>query len=305
MPDYFNNSRRDYSKFDSMTMEQLEEILRQDAQNLEGDTDINMVMYITEVIRKREEPNPDRKTLEEAFELFETKYMPKAIAIRETIHNAENQEATCSGSDVSVRSESTEDKGKVISMPRRMRRLVSTAAVIVLLIVGSSVTANAMGIDLWKVVVNWTQETFHLSGNQESTPTAPEKDNHQEYSSLQDALDANNISVPLVPTWLPDGYELLDIKVNVSPVQEVFLGIYHNNGKKLKVQITKFMSADPQQIEQSDALIEAYESDGIVYYIFADNQQLRAVWIVEKYECYISGELTIDEMKMIVDSIKE
>ena len=305
MPDYFNNSRRDYSKFDSMTMEQLEEILRQDAQNLEGDTDINMVMYITEVIRKREEPNPDRKTLEEAFELFETKYMPKAIAIRETIHNAENQEATCSGSDVSVRSESTEDKGKVISMPRRMRRLVSTAAVIVLLIVGSSVTANAMGIDLWKVVVNWTQETFHFSGNQEAMPTAPEKDNHQEYTSLQEALNLHYITLPLVPTCLPHGYELLDIKVNVSPVQEVFLGIYHDNGKKLKVQIKKFIDADPQQIEQSDALIEAYESDGIVYYIFADNQQLRAVWIVEKYECYISGELTIDEMKMIVDSIKE
>ena len=53
MPDYFNNGRCDYSKFDSMTTEELEEILRQDVQNLEGDTDIDMLMYITEVIRKR------------------------------------------------------------------------------------------------------------------------------------------------------------------------------------------------------------------------------------------------------------
>lgn len=308
MPDYFNNGRCDYSKFDSMTTEELEEILRQDAQNLEGDTDIDMLMYITEVIRKREKPNPNMKTPDEAFEIFKTIYLPKAIAIREAIHNAENQEATRSGSDASVRSESTGDKGKVISMPRRMRRLVSAAAVVVLLLAGS-LTVQAVGPEIWRAVLRWTEDTFYFDRDQQPTSgnlisTGPTDDGEREYQSLQEALEAHNITIPLVPTWFPEGYEVADIKVSRTSSIEQYLGVYAKDDQKIVVQIYRSTITFPLQMEQS-SMLEMYKSGDRVYYIYENDARLSAAWIMDNYECYISGEVTIDEMKSMIDSIEE
>jgi hypothetical protein len=72
----------------------------------------------------------------------------------------------------------------------------------------------------------------------------------------------------------------------------------------IKIQLQDYLSGSPQQIEQSDALIEIYESAGVCYYIFDNLGQLRTAWVNEHFECYISGHLTIDEMKQIIDSIQ-
>lgn len=290
MPD--NKFRRsDYSKYDSMTTEELEDILRQDADNFKDETDIEMLMYVAEVIRGRKGPDPNRKTPEEAFEIFKTHYMPTDSEMEDSQERSEEKT-------------SQKNHSKVIPMSRWMRRLTAAAAVVAVLFAGS-ITACALGYNLWEVFVQWTEETFHFRGSSDQEPSAPAKDNQDEYQSLQDALNANNIYVPLAPKWVPNGYELADIRVKLSPVQEVFLAVYMNDNQVLKVQIKRHLTSDPQQIEQSGTLIEEYESDGIIYYFFEDDPMLQAVWRNENFECYISGGLTIDEMKTIVDSIKE
>lgn len=284
-------SRSDFSKYDSMTTEELEDILRHNEDNFEDETDIDMLMYVAEVIRGRKEPNPNRKTPEEAFEIFKTHYMPTDAEMEE-FQKHSNEKTT------------RKNHAKVIPMARWMRRLTAAAAVVAVIFAGT-MTASAFGVDLWEVFVQWTEETFHFRGSSDQEPSAPEKENNQDYQSLQDALDRHKITVLLAPKWIPEGYELAEVKVDISPVQERFLAIYLKNEQMLKVQIKRHLNEDPQQIEQSDTLIEEYESDGVVYYFFDNVELLRAAWSVENFECYISGELTIDEMKHIVDSIKE
>ena len=41
------------------------------------------------------------------------------------------------------------------------------------------------------------------------------------------------------------------------------------------------------------------------YYIFQNKDQLRSVWISNAYECNISGDLSVDEIKKMIDSIGE
>lgn len=281
----------DYSKYDSMTTEELEEILRQDTDEFQDETDIDMLMYVAEVIRGRKEPNPNRKTPEEAFEIFKTHYMPTDAELEESLAHSDEQT-------------SKKNHTTVIPMARWMRRMTAAAAVVAVLFAGT-VTASAFGINIWQVFVQWTEETFHFRGSSEQELSAPAKDNQDEYHSLQEALDAYNIIVPLVPNWIPEKYELSEIRVNESPIQEMFWAIYLKEDQMLKVQIKRYLTEDSEQIEQSGTLIEEYESDGIIFYFFEDGSMLQAVWTSENFECYISGELTIDEMKTIVDSIKE
>lgn len=285
------NSRSDFSKYDSMTTEELEDILRQNEDNFEDETDIDMLMYVAEVIRGRKEPNPNRKTPEEAFEIFKTHYMPTDAEIEEFQKHSDEKTTR-------------KNHAKVIPMARWMRRLTAAAAVVAVIFAGT-ITASAFGVNIWEVFVQWTEETFHFRGSSDQEPSAPEKENNQDYQSLQEALDRHKITVLLAPKWIPEGYELAEIKVDISPVQERFLAIYLKNEQMLKVQIKRHLNEDPQQIEQSDNLIEEYESNGVIYYFFEDDPMLQAVWTNDNFECYISGGLTIDEMKTMVDSIKE
>lgn len=65
----------------------------------------------------------------------------------------------------------------------------------------------------------------------------------------------------------------------------------------------QYLDSDPQQIEHSEGYVTTYESAGIDYFIFENYDLLKAVWINENYECYISGELTMDEIQSMIDSI--
>lgn len=200
--------------------------------------------------------------------------------------------------------EPTERNPELEVMNRRprqwMRRLTAAAAAIAVVVV-CSVTASAFGFDIWETIVKWTQETLHLgSGSDVGVFSEAEKD-----TSLQDVLLDYNITELLAPTWFPEGYELSDIITDETPMRLIIFAVYQNGQKEIQVHIKGYLNGDPQQVERSDSLIETYESNGITYYIFSNYDQLRAVWTTGIYECYISGELTVEEIKSMIDSINK
>ena len=291
MPNNQNRSNQDFSRLDSMTNDELEEILRLDVQKNEGEeSDLEMLLYVMEVlaVRRKNSENPG-KTAGEAFETFKEHYMPD------------------DSTDDTVQVSS---KVQAINMKptKRLRpwlsRLVATAAILALILV-SSLTVHAMGIDIWDIIVTWTQETFQLRSSKSDETNEAAANDQRKYTDLQQLLSESGIAQTLVPSFIPDGYELVDLKTTESPIQLVFLAIYQNQEHTLKIQIKQYLDSDPQQVEQSDSLVEEYELNGITYYIFADYNQLRAVWIIEEYECYVSGEITIEEIKMMIDSIQK
>ena len=68
---------RDFSKFDEMSTEELNEILRQDSQLPDGEeSDIDAILYIMEVIEKRSQELPlsDFKDVDRAWSSFNENY---------------------------------------------------------------------------------------------------------------------------------------------------------------------------------------------------------------------------------------
>ena len=65
------------------------------------------------------------------------------------------------------------------------------------------------------------------------------------------------------------------------------------------------MDGDPVYVEQSEGLVEEYEVSGIIYYIFTDIDLMKASWINGSYECSIFGNVTIEDLKMMIDSIEK
>ena len=95
----------------------------------------------------------------------------------------------------------------------------------------------------------------------------------------------------------------MDIRLDESPIQKTYIARYDNGDAKLRISVKSFVAADPEKIEINEDLIETYESSGIEYYIFTNMDQKQAVWLKDSYECYISGDLTIEQIKTMIDSI--
>ena len=279
-----NQNRRigDMSKFDAMTTEMLEEILRLDVEAPEEqESDTEEILYIMEVLAQRKGNNGHTgKTALEAYESFKQDYMPET-------DNIENP---------SISNKKAKTKARQL---RRLRTLSATAAVLAIVILGS-ITAKAFGVDIWETVVKWTQETFHF-GEWGSSNTG----NNLPYTSLQEALEKGNASMELVPTWIPDSFELVDISVEQTPLQKTYRAKYENGEQLLRITVQEYIDKGPFYVEQNEGLVEEYEVSGISYYLFKNNKRTQAVWVVDSYECRISGELTIDELKTMINSIEK
>ena len=275
-----NRGTGDLSNYDAMTTEELEEILRLDAQTPEEqESDTEMIFYVMEVLAARKRNNSHTgKTALEAYESFKQNYLPEVDNIETT-------------SEVPTKTK--------IAFPHWLRSLTATAAVLAILLVGS-VTAQAFGINIWEAMVKWTQETFHFGEWSSSNAN-----DNLPYASLQEALEQGNVTILLTPNWFPRGYELSEIKVDNNPLLTVYKAIYTNGKRDLRITIRDYLDEIPVYIEQSDGLVEEYEVSGITYYLFENNNQVHAVWIVESYECYIAGDVTIDELKMMIDSVEK
>ena len=271
-----NRGNIDFGKYNSMATEELEEILRLDAEMPEGqESDTDKILYIMEVLAERKRNNSHTgKTALEAYESFKQNYMP------ETDSNI-----------IPVRTKR--------GCPRWARGLVATAAMLAILIAGS-VTAKAFGFDIWKAVVQWTQETFHFGNWGDSDPN-----NNRSYSSFQEALEQGNVPTWLVPTYIPDEFNITEIKVEQTPMKKTYKVIYSNGEDYLRITVQDHLEGDPYYVEQSDGLVEEYEVSGITYYLVSNHGQNRAVWLYESHECDISGDVTIEELRKMVDSIQK
>ena len=274
------NNRAEFSRYDSMTTEELQEILRKHANGeLQTEPDTDELYYIMEVLaRRREEENPQAfRSDEEALAEFRKHYMPKE-----------------------------KKAAKVIKFPSRaLKAVAAVLAVVIIFAVGTSITAKAFHIDIWSKFANWTKEIFQFTDLPQGTkPENPEKEYNAELKSLQDALAKEGIEEKLVPIWMPKEYKNIDLKVVSTPRVRNISAVYEKNDEQLIIKIRQTIGGQAPQTEKNDDFLELYVVDGVEYYIFSNTETLQAAWSIGEFECLMIGKITLEEMKMMIDSIK-
>ena len=273
MSENLNRSNPDFSKYDSMSIGELEEILRADAMGPErDDSDVDEILYVMEVLAKKRRQNGIAgKTALEAYQEFQQHYLP-------------------------MDKEEPKRKSNVIPF----RRIAAVAASLVL-VFSLTTTANAFSFrDVWDAVVTWAQETFCFSMGVEVSE--PKAEDTLEYEDVFDALREVDMDVA-IPTWIPPEYQLTEIITDTTPMQEILVAIYVNDSDMFKISVKSFLSGEPDQLEVSNNQTEVFTFGGNTYYIMQNNDTTRAAWIVENYECFIAGDLSVADIKAMVQSI--
>lgn len=289
MPEQEGNQRQDYSRYDQMSTAELEQLLRLDFQASEDEaSDLDAILYISDLLAKRNGPfDPDA-----AWEQFQTRYRPCASG--RSLYDL--------GDEDSVQTPEAEQRPAVPDpvrprRARRLRRLVILAAVLTACLLGG-IAAQAAGMDVLGAIARWTDETFRFVSPESGAGL--DEDMEQLRSSLQEQGMAD-----WFPTWHPDGFvpgELEVTNLNISIVADV---TFYGEDRGYSVWISHFIrpTDDTGTFEKDDTPVEAYLHNGQVFYILSNIDTLTATAYDGEFMVMVSGMLTRDEIKDIIDSI--
>ena len=178
---------------------------------------------------------------------------------------------------------------------KKLGRLGLIAAVLVVLLVGITVTAQASGVNLWKAFSRWTEEVFeyNMAGDE------PKVYINGQFSELNRVLADDGIENALVPRWLPEGYEFERLETSYGEYRADF----KKNEKSLKIQIHQTQTGNATRIEKNDGEPEVYVVNGIDHHIVSNLERVSATWMNEGYECTIYGIPSIEDAHKIIESI--
>ena len=278
-----STSTRDFSHLDKLSTEELQEILRQDSLLDDDSSDIDTILYITDLLAKRSDSSNNSKDVEAAWKSFKENYYPY-ISDPEPLYSFDSPE------DKVV-------KAKPRHLSRAMRTL-SVAAVLAVVIISGSLTASAFGYNLWGAVAEWTRDTFGFTQSSQNNGIYP-------FENLRDALAAYDIDEPIVPQWIPDGYGEDTVQAAETPDSKIIVAVSKYGSKEIKLEVKIF--DDPSNrhwlYEMFEDDVEKYFSNGIDFYIMKNDDFTRVSWAVGNNECSILCSLKPKEIYRMVDSI--
>lgn len=310
MPDSSENESMDGTAFDGMSTESLQDILYRDSLTADsGDADMDTILHIMEVVARREKdsPNSHIPDADAALASFHKNYEPLARGGRSLYETDEPlaQNTSSSPDDPFKSSQSPRRTRK----PKRFRRITSIAAAVFVVIFIGSVTAQALGLNLWGAIARWTSETFGLftdriaaqeSGRAQQVP--------EQLQKLHNLLQENEVATARLPTYIPDRYAEFDTNMTENPGYTDFTCLLENEETSTYLIVQYRLHRDAPYTplyEKDEASPDVYTHNGIDFYILTNMDAYCAVWSIGHLEGFISGAASRGELTVILDSIGE
>lgn len=198
----------------------------------------------------------------------------------------------------------------------RCLRTVQLAALLAALLMLVTVATAAAGYDIWRMLAEWTSEQITLAPGQ--IEYADPDDLHipeepGEYADLQEALTDYGLNRSVVPKWMPEGFvlEQLIVDSGTIPNKIISVALYSQEENYLVIQIKIYLQCEDGskdnfvdfQKDEGDPI--PYEAGGITHLLATNAGRPTALWANGPAECAITGDITMDELKQMIDSIYE
>ena len=198
----------------------------------------------------------------------------------------------------------------------RLLRTGQLVAALVALLLLLTVATAAAGYDIWRMLAEWTAEQITLAPGQieyidPDNLHIPEEPG--EYTDLQEALTAYGLNRSVVPKWLPEGFVQihLDIEAAAKGSLIIFYALYQWEKNPLVIQVNIYLEDEERvydsfgnfQKDEGDPI--PYEAGGITHLLTTNAGRPVALWANGPAECCIGGDITMEELKQMIDSIYE
>lgn len=195
---------------------------------------------------------------------------------------------------------------RIHSLPRKISVAILAAAI------GCSAIASASGFDIFGAVAKWSKDIFSFSVIDSTSNEPPSESSTQDHAletaSIQATLDALQIEEKVVPLWIPESFKLTESRVKHMEKYTKIHSTFLSDTQEFTFTIwyyTTVEDATAATIEKAENPVESYTVKNIPHYIFTNIDVQSAVWLNNTTLCLISGDLSEEEIKAMIDSIYE
>ncbi len=259
-------------EWEKLPTEELDQILQEELEKEQPDEKV--VLPILRILEEREKDYPVEKS-------------PEVLAMLENLNKRNTS--------------SKQSKNK----RRWIGGIAALAAVACIVVMALPRTVGAES--LFDVLFRWTKSIFEFA-DPEQTESYPAEDNsfntdHPGLQQMYDKVTERGVTDPVVTMWLPEGFELVNLKE--TPVRD---GGYKVNaafkGNDKNIVISYRISNDIViKVEKEETALEVFESGNIRHFVLENEGNVSITWTIDGVECLMNTNIAKEDVYAIIKSI--
>lgn len=190
---------------------------------------------------------------------------------------------------------------------RKHRRWLTAVAAAVIALILLAVVPQSVGAEsIFEIIGRWTRNIFcFYYGVEDQTRNGfVFKSDHEGLQQIYDAIIEQGITEPVVPTWIPEGYELVELRIFSNIEVPKIYTRFAIDDKYIQLVIEIHSEEATNKYPKDQVNIEEYEYGEICYYIVSNENTYKAMWKNGKAECSVVTNESNNILKQILNSIK-
>lgn len=184
--------------------------------------------------------------------------------------------------------------------------LKAASLILVLLALFTLLPQEAKAMSFFERFVEWTESVFSLISPSEAKNREAEYVFQTDNPGLQEVYDKVTelgVTIPVVPMWLPEGYELVECIFTKTPAKRYMTATFSNGETNVVYQLDVYSDNVTCDYYKDGAEIRIVEKNGIKHTIMHNEDLPVAVWAIENIECTIVIDCQEDVLNRILKSI--
>lgn len=192
--------------------------------------------------------------------------------------------------------------------PKRLPRILLQASslALVLLILISLVPQEARAETFWERLERWTIEVVEFFSPSDNKGRLVDYQFQTENPGLRQVYDAVvelGVTDPVVPMWLPEGYELVECKASTASRKNGVHALFSNGSNNFIFKVDIYTTDAAHKFYKVDTTENYYEAGGVHHDIVQNNGRYTVIWSQENRECSIAVDCQEDILYRILKSI--
>ena len=179
------------------------------------------------------------------------------------------------------------------------------AAVLIVLLAFAVMPQSAEAEGFWERLSRWTESVFEFfaPGDVAAQTEYVFKTDNPGLQQVYDTVTGLGITDPVVPMWLPEGFELVECEVSKMPTKTVVYANFTDGLKKATFDIAIRNADSSRQYIKDEENATKHEIAGIVHTFIHNEEWWTAAWVRDRLECAIYIDCQEETLYKILKSI--